>query len=80
MHQNPFKLNHPYQDVPEDVLNAFILLRDLVDSQEGFDNELFSILDERISEFFYFEDPSPDGLLDLTSMIDQYKIEISNIT
>ncbi len=65
-----FDLSHPaFKDVPEEVLLAFVTLRDLHDNQLSFDKELFSLLEEVIDDLPLFETLNTEELKDLTIML-----------
>lgn len=71
MNIDKLHINHiAYHDIPENLLLAFILLRDLQDSQEEFDRTIFALLDETIDSLPLFELPSSKELLDLTELLE----------
>lgn len=63
-----------YKDVPEDSLIAFIMLRDLQDSPEEFDERILKELQNKI-ETLPTSETINDGDLDLTSLLGTKKLK-----
>lgn len=73
MNHNEFKINHPaFEDVPEEILLAFLMMRDLYDTQDEFDELLLENLDWCIHRIL-LEIPNQNEILDLTDVIEVMK-------
>lgn len=80
MNKTNLKIDHiAFQDIPENILIAFILLRDLQDSPEEFDNRIIIELLNTIDSLSTEDSMNLEEAIDLTNLLDRKQLrELAN--